>query len=81
MHRGLIPLEHWGLVQTTTEASGGIPDSQMFQTRLKWQGWELKHAHTLARQGELSHSGFGWMLGVKKHDSGEELTFKVLSFF
>lgn len=71
MLRGLIPLEHWSLVQTTTEARGSIPDSQMLQTRLKWQGWELKHAHTLARQGELSHSGFGWMLGVENTTLGK----------
>lgn len=43
----------------------------MFQTRLKWKGWELKGAHTLARQGELHHSAFGWMLGVKNMTQGK----------
>lgn len=38
MSKDSFPLEHWDLVQTTTEISGSIPDSQMFQTRLKWPG-------------------------------------------
>lgn len=71
MPRGLIPLELWGVVQTTSEARGRIPDPCMFQTRLKWQGWELRHAHTLARQGELHHSGFGCMLGAKNRSQGK----------
>lgn len=55
----LIPLENWGLIQNTTEASGSMPDSNKFEIRLKQQAWEFKHAHALARQGELSHDSFG----------------------